>query len=198
VLARVGAAPALVVATPGAEPVADGGYGAALLLDAWTLLARPDLRVTEEALRRWCAAAALVVPHGAGGRVVVTAEPGLPVVQALVRWDPAGHAAAELAGRTEVGFPPAVRMAAVEGAPDAVAAVADAVEHAGDGVGPVEVLGPIELDPVDGEVRERLLLRVPRARGRALAAALHAAQAGRTARKAADPVRVRLDPAEIG
>ncbi len=198
VLARVGAAPALVVATPGAEPVADGGYGAALLLDAWTLLARPDLRVTEEALRRWCAAAALVVPHGAGGRVVVTAEPGLPVVQALVRWDPAGHAAAELAGRTEVGFPPAVRMAAVEGAPDAVAAVADAVEHAGAEVGPVEVLGPIELDPVDGEVRERLLLRVPRARGRALAAALHAAQAGRTARKAADPVRVRLDPAEIG
>jgi primosomal protein N' (replication factor Y) len=195
VLARVGAGPALVVATPGAEPVAEAGYGAALLLDAWTLLARPDLRVTEEALRRWCAAAALVVPHGAGGRVVVTAEPGLPVVQALVRWDPAGHAAAELAGRAEVGFPPAVRMAAVEGAPDAVAAVADAV--AADLAG-AEVLGPIELEPVDGEVRERLLLRVPRAQGRALAAALHAAQAGRSARKAADAVRVRLDPAEIG
>jgi primosomal protein N' (replication factor Y) len=76
--------------------------------------------------------------------------------------------------------------------------VADAVEHAGAEVGPVEVLGPIELDPVDGGARERLLLRVPRAQGRALAAALHAAQAGRTARKAADPVRVRLDPAEIG
>ena len=47
-------------------------------------------------------------------------------------------------------------------------------------------------------MRERALVRVPRAEGKALAAALHAAQAGRTARKAADPVRVRLDPIEIG
>jgi primosomal protein N' (replication factor Y) len=68
------------------------------------------------------------------------------------------------------------------------------------------VLGPVELEPerpepgreADGEVRERALVRVPRERGKALAAALHAAQAVRTARKAADPVRVRLDPVEIG
>ena len=45
VLARVGPEPALVVATPGAEPVAEGGYAAALLLDGWALLNRPDLRV---------------------------------------------------------------------------------------------------------------------------------------------------------
>ena len=157
---------------------------------------RPDLRVTEEALRRWCAAAALVVPHGAGGRVVVTADPALPVVQALVRWDVTGHAAAELAARAEVGFPPAVRMAAVEGTPDAVAAVVDAVLAELPGA---DVLGPVEVEPPPGpghadELRERALLRVPRARGRALAGALHTAQAGRTARKAADPVRVRLDP----
>ncbi len=197
VLAAVDAGPGIVVATPGAEPPAEGGYGAALLLDAWALLSRPDLRVTEEALRRWCAAAALVVPHGDGGRVVVTADPALPVVQALVRWDVTGHAAAELAGRTEVGFPPAVRMAAVEGVPDAVAAVVEAVEAA---LPDAEVLGPVEIDAPPGaeDLRERALLRVPRARGRALAAALHAAQAGRTARKAADPVRVRLDPAEVG
>jgi len=31
-----------------------------------------------------------------------------------------------------------------------------------------------------------------------MAAALHAAQAARTARKVPDPVRVRLDPVEIG
>ena len=69
----------------------------------------------------------------------------------------------------------------------------------------VEVLGPVELDPVGAaagdeppEIRERALLRVPRADGRAMAAALHAAQAARTARKVPDPVRVRLDPVEIG
>src|SRR6185295_9976800 len=118
----------IVVATPGAEPRA--AYGAALLLDGWALLARPDLRVAEETLRRWLGAAALVVPASDGGRlgrVVVAADAALAPVQALVRWDPSWHAAQELAARAEVGFPPAVRMAAVEGAPGAVAEVLDAV-----------------------------------------------------------------------
>jgi primosomal protein N' (replication factor Y) len=193
VLATVSQRAELVVATPGAEPRVPGGYGAALLLDGWALLSRPDLRVAEETLRRWLAAAALVVPHEQGGRVVVVADAGLSVVQALVRWDPAGHAAAELAGRAEVGFPPAVRMAAVEGVPTAVA------EVLADLPSTVEVLGPVELEPgAEGEVRERALLRVPRTDGKVLAGALHAAQAARSARKAPEPVRVRLDPVEIG
>jgi len=194
VLDTVGTEPAIVVATPGAEP--RGRYGAALLLDGWALLGRPDLRVAEETLRRWLAAAAMVVPHGEGGRVVVMADAALPPVQALVRWDPAGHAALELAARTEVGFPPAVRMAAVEGTPAALAEVLDTLPP------DVEVLGPVEIEDgpaVDEAVpRERALVRVPRADGRRLAGLLHAAQAARTARKAAEPVRVRLDPPEIG
>jgi primosomal protein N' (replication factor Y) len=198
VLAEAEPHPELVVATPGAEPRVPGGYGAALLLDGWALLSRPDLRVVEETLRRWLAAAGLVVSHGAGGRVVVMADAELPVVQALVRWDPAGHAGAELAGRAEVGFPPAVRMASVEGGP---AAVAEVVEGVLAQLPAAEVLGPVEIEPErpgDTDLRERALLRVPRAHGKALAAALHTAQAGRSARKATDPVRVRLDPAEIG
>ena len=200
-LDRVPAQPELVVATPGAEPPADGGYGAALLLDGWALLSRPDLRVAEETLRRWLAAAALVVPATAGGRVVVAADSAQPPVQALVRWDPAWHATGELVARTEVGFPPAVRMGAVEGAAGAVAEVLDTVLDAG--LEGVEVLGPVELDPepgptVDAEVRERALVRAPRAQGRALAAALAAAQALRSARKAPDAVRVRLDPPQVG
>ncbi|HTF48148.1 MAG TPA: primosome assembly protein PriA, partial [Pseudonocardia sp.] len=200
VLTSVPAGPALVVATPGAEPEVAGvsggaGYGTALLLDGWALLSRPDLRVAEETLRRWMAAAALVRPQSAGGRVVVAADPALAVVQALVRWDPSGHAAAELAARTEVGFPPAVRMAAVDGAPHAVAELLEAVRLPES----AEILGPVELDPgPSGSVRERALVRVPRADGRALAAALAAGQAARTARKAPDPLRVQLDPQEIG
>ncbi|MGD9985359.1 MAG: primosomal protein N' [Pseudonocardia sp.] len=194
VLAGVGPGPGIVVATPGAEPPADGGYGAALLLDGWAMLSRPDLRVAEETLRRWLAAAALVVPHGDGGRVVVVEEAGVPVVQALVRWDPAGHAATELAARAEVGFPPAVRMASVEGPAAAVAEIAAAAERDG-----AEILGPVEIEggPPGDEPKERALLRVPRARGRGLAATLAAAQATRSARKAADPVRVRMDPLQI-
>ena len=76
VLATVPAEPALVIATPGAEPVAPGGYAAALLLDGWALLGRPSLRAAEEAMRRWLNAAALVRP---AGPVVVLAEATQPV-----------------------------------------------------------------------------------------------------------------------
>ncbi len=202
VLAAVAGRPEIVVATPGAEPRAD--YGAALLLDGWALLARPDLRVAEETLRRWMAAAAMVVAHTEGGRVLVMADPGLPPVQALVRWDPAGHAAAELAARAEVGFPPAARMAAIDAAPAVLKAFLDDLAAE---LPTVDVLGPVELDPApdsgdvrggEDEVRERALVRVPREHGRALAAALHVAQAARTARKATDSVRVRLDPPDVG
>ncbi|HEY6423073.1 MAG TPA: primosomal protein N' [Pseudonocardiaceae bacterium] len=187
VLPDIPPGPALVVATPGAEPVAR--YGAALLLDAAALLGRPDLRAAEEALRRWMAAAAMVEPAANGGRVVVVAEASLAAVQALIRWDPAGHASAELAARTELGFPPAVRMAALDGAPDTLAGL-DLPEGA-DLLGPVPIAG----EPDGG--RERLLLRVPRSEGRALAAALAALQAGRSARKLPDPLRVELDPQEL-
>ncbi len=44
VLAAVGREPSLVIATPGAEPVADGGYTGVLLLDAWASLDLPDAR----------------------------------------------------------------------------------------------------------------------------------------------------------
>ncbi|WP_055591258.1 primosome assembly protein PriA, partial [Peterkaempfera griseoplana] len=195
VLATVPADPALVVATPGAEPVAEGGYAAALLLDGWALLTRPDLRAGEEALRRWLAAAALVRPHTEGGAVVVVAEPTLRPVQALVRWDPAGHAATELQERAQLGLPPVSRMAALTGSPAAVADLL-ALTRLPEGA---DVLGPVPVPgPGPGEPQQRALVRVPPGQGAALATALKAAQAARLARKQSDPVRVRIDPPDIG
>jgi primosomal protein N' (replication factor Y) len=196
VLASVPGRPALVVCTPGAEPVAEGGYGAALLLDGWALLGRQDLRASEETLRRWMAAGSLVRPASSGGRIVVGAEAGLPVVQALVRWDPAWHASQELAERRDLGFPPAMRMASVEGTPDAVASVLEDLPLPGSG----EVLGPVPLGDFDEEgnaARERALVRVSRPDGKALAAAVHAAAARRDARKATEPIRIQLDPLDL-
>ena len=125
IVAEVAAHPALVVATPGAEPRAAGGYGAALLLDTWALLGRQDLRAAEDALWRWMSAAALVRARGDGGVVMVVAESSIPTVQSLIRWDPVGHAEAELTARTEVGLPPSVHMAALDGTAGAVAALLD-------------------------------------------------------------------------
>ncbi|MDQ1615140.1 MAG: hypothetical protein QOJ60_1079, partial [Actinomycetota bacterium] len=45
--------PAIVVATPGAEPAAAGGFAAAILMDTWLTVSMPGLRAAEEALRRW-------------------------------------------------------------------------------------------------------------------------------------------------
>jgi primosomal protein N' (replication factor Y) len=203
VLAAVPVTPALVVATPGAEPAAEGGYAAAVLLDGWVLLGRPSLRAAEEALRRWLNAAALVRPGPAGGEVIVVAEASLPVVQALIRWDPVTHAERELAERNALRFPPAVRMAAVSGAERPVAELMAAVELPPG----ADVLGPVTPDGAAAPAGNgpghrpadtvRLLVRVPRSGSAALAGALQAAQAVRSARKDAGPVRVELDPAEL-
>ncbi|MGB8996117.1 MAG: primosomal protein N' [Pseudonocardiaceae bacterium] len=182
----------LVIATPGAEPLAR--YGTALLLDAGALLARPDLRAAEEALRRWMAAAAMVEPAADGGRVVVVADTSLGAVQALIRWDPAGHARAELAARAELGFPPAARMAALDGAPATLADAGATLEL----LPGASLLGPVPAPGQPEGERERLLVRVPRSDGAALASALAALQAGRSARKLPDPLRVELDPQQLG
>jgi primosomal protein N' (replication factor Y) len=183
VLAEIEDDAALVVATPGAEPICPGGYGAALLLDGWALLSRPDLRAAEETLRRWMNAATLVRP---GAPVIVGADAGVPAVQALIRWDAAGAAARELTERDELGFPPATRMAAVTGSPSGVAEMLAGARLPAD----PQVDGPV---PIDADT-ERILIRVPRSQGLELAAGLKAAAALRSARRTTDPVRITLDP----
>ena len=204
VLSTVPRGPAVVVATPGAEPRVTGGYGAALLLDAWALLGRQDLRAAEDTMRRWLAAAALVRSRADGGVVAVVADSLIPTVQALVRWDPVGHADAELDARAEVGLPPTVHIAAVDGRTEAVNTLLD---KACEGLpGGAELLGPVEL-PVgarrpaavaaDATVT-RMLVRVSRADGLALAGALRRAVAVMSGRHEQEPVRVQIDPLHIG
>jgi primosomal protein N' (replication factor Y) len=177
--------PAIVVATPGAEPVAEQGYAAVVLLDTWLALARPDLRTEEEALRRWLGAAGLVAP---GGAVVAVGDPALPVLQALVRWDPAGFARRESNARAEAHLPPGSRLATVTGPPGAVD---DALTLLDRPPG-TEVLGPVDQD--DGE--SRVVIRVPRQHATALSLALGEVQRLRSARKL-DPVRIQVDPVSL-
>ena len=150
-----------MVATPGAEPVAEGGYAAVVLLDTWLMLARPDLRTAEEAVRRWANAVGLVRP---GGSAVVVGDPALPGLQALVRWDPGGFAAREAAERADAHLPPASRLATITGDPGAVddALTLLALPDAAEALGPVPV----------GDDDVRVVLRVPRAQGAALSQAL--------------------------
>jgi primosomal protein N' (replication factor Y) len=186
VLTDVDDAPAVVVATPGAEPVAAGGYATVVLLDTWLMLARVDLRTGEESLRRWSNAAGLVRP---GGRVIVVGDAGHPALQALVRWDLAGFAARETEERQAAHLPPSSRLATITGEPGAVD---DAVTLLAP-PGGAEVLGPVEA--VDGD--SRIVVRVPRSHGPALSRALGDLQRLRSSRKL-DAVRIQVDPLSIG
>jgi primosomal protein N' (replication factor Y) len=204
VLTAVGPEPAIVVATPGAEPLAEGGYRCVVLLDTSLMLARADLRTGEESLRRWLNAAALARPRGADGRVVAVGESDEPTLQALLRWDPAGFARRELAERTSAHLPPVARLATVTGEPPAVESALAMLEL------PTwaEVLGPVPVEPeawrgpravpaVDSPEPVRAVVRVPRSSGALLSRALLRMQGLRSARKL-PAVRVQVDPVSLG
>ncbi|WP_252973891.1 primosome assembly protein PriA [Janibacter melonis] len=214
VVASVPARPAIVVATPGAEPVAEGGYAAALLLDAWALLDRPSLRASEESVRRWLGAAALVRSWADGGEVVLAGAPEhavIPAVEALVRWDPAWFAARELAERAELDLPPAAWAAQVLGSRDHLREVRDGLlalgaevsgpaptTGAGAGAGAAHAAGPHGAASTAPAREEHLVVRVPRSADPGLVEQVRAHLAGLRAtesgRKVADPVRVRVGP----
>ena len=191
VVDEVDATPRLVVATPGAEPVAEGGYRAVLLLDGGALSSRPDLGAAGEALRQWSNAVALAAPLA---RTVLLGGPDPVAAQALVRWDQAGFARRELLERAELHLPPAWRVARLDGpvrGVESLLAQADA-----DGF---EVLGPVAPPPVHGQVPPgvaRALVRAPLSRGRALATMLEVRLRDRSARRE-EPVRVELDPTRL-
>jgi primosomal protein N' (replication factor Y) (superfamily II helicase) len=188
VLDQVDDRPAIVVATPGAEPRVAGGYAGAVLLDTWLTLSLPGLRAGEEALRRWLRAAALVRPAEDGGRVVAVGDPALPVLQALVRWDPTGFAARELAERRSAGLTPTARLATMTAPADVLTEALAAISLPRG----ADVLGPVDA----GDGMARVVLRMPAARGVALSRALQQLQASRSSRKL-PPVRVQIDPTEL-
>ncbi|MBE1874968.1 primosomal protein N' [Myceligenerans sp. TRM 65318] len=207
-------APALVVATPGAEPVARGGYTAVLLLDAAVMSGGTHLAAGTEALGRWLAAAALARPDG---QVLLVGDGAPGPSQALVRWDPGGFAARELDERAALGLPPAVRVAAVTGDREAVAAVVERVGLMGENVlGPVEIDEPSPArrggtgapkgdrtapagaqDALDVARPVRTVLRVPLDQGDELARRLRASMAVRSARRERGIARTRMDPEEM-
>lgn len=190
---------AIVVATPGAEPA--GRYGAAVMLDPWALLSRPDLRAAEDTLSRWFAVAALV---RAGGDVVVCADHNLRVVQALVRWDPIWIARLELYSRKEVSLPPTVHMAVVDGPVRTVESYLEVVDLP-EGA---EILGPVDLPlgvSLPGEYNEeelgppqRFLIRTALGPRSELGKALRVGLVARAALKDSAPLRVQVDPINIG
>ncbi|RFA14872.1 preprotein translocase subunit SecA [Subtercola boreus] len=202
-LGDVGSAPALVIATRGAEPVAAGGYHAVLLLDGERMLARESLTVGEDCLRWWSNAIALAAPRAPAIIVGV----GGDLARTLVTWQHARFASAELADRRRLRFPPAVRIATVRGTPDAVAKAVQELHDSvqGEDSAKIDVLGPVP-DETDDFVRS--VVRFDYAVGANVASTLRAAVVknatsrrkipGKPANYRPPPtLRVRFDDLEI-
>ena len=131
----------------------------------------------------------------------------LPLVEALVRWDPVWFAARELAERVELSLPPATRMAQLVGTRVAVqrgvemAALPDSVER----LGPLPWVPPgrtsaasdtAAMTASEAAPKIQLLLRASLDDGPALTAALTRMKALRSARKEPETVGVHVDPME--
>ena len=161
--------PSLVVATRGAEPLAEGGYRAVVLLDGPRMLQAPDLRIGEACLRWWSNAAALAAP---GAPIHLVGVDG-GIARALATWNHSGFARAELAERAPLHMPPAARVALVEGT---VAAVARGLASLHDlALPPDAVLGPVPIESDDYPPRVRALVRFDYGAGQRVASTLRAA-----------------------
>lgn len=188
----------LVIATPGAEPLAKGGYTAVIILDANVALSKDSLRATEDAVRSWANAIALM--HADGRAVVVGLAGTLATKFSL--WSMAEIANHELATRTELRFPPAIRLASVGTTAELMQEVLPEVSK----IAGVEILGPISITDKGTEVESRVLLKFEYSTGLALAEAIRAlslkisaghqrfsAKSGRAMR----PIRVKMDDQEV-
>ena len=193
---HVDAQPALVIATRGAEPIAEGGYRAVILLDGDRMLQADDLRIAESCLRWWSNAAALAAAGAPVHLVGVTGS----VARALATWTQSTFARTELAERAPLRMPPTVRVAAIEGTPAEVDACLDEVRAAVPSLDGTAVLGPTA-----HEGASRALVRFEYAHGPAATQALRAAvvsAALRSRRRRGSPavrntLRVRVDVPDL-
>jgi primosomal protein N' (replication factor Y) len=164
---HVDARPALVIATRGAEPIADGGYRAVVLLDGDRMLQAEDLRIGESCLRWWSNAAALAAP---GAPVHLVGVIGA-VARALATWTQPAYARAELVDRAPLRMPPTVRVAALEGSSASVEAAVLALREAVPILEDEAILGPVRTGD-EPESITRALVRFDYALGPRIAESL--------------------------
>ena len=103
--------PRIVIATAGAEPVAQNGYGAVLLLDGERRRFREALRAPEDAVRVWANATALAKP----GASIFISGAGDRLGHVMSTWAFTDFARGELVERQQLRLPPTSRIATITG-----------------------------------------------------------------------------------
>ncbi|SMY10966.1 primosomal protein N' [Brevibacterium jeotgali] len=185
IVGSVGPQQAVVVATTGAEPYAEGGYAAAVLLDS--LWPGPGLDGVGRAIARRLRALALVRASADGGRALVLDDTDI-VVRVLQTFDPVRFAHAELADRRSTRLPPVVRTLRLTGPRREVLDVLGRLTaELGEGI-----LSPLLVEDGEDDAHTRLLA-FGLTDSTAVSAALRTIAVHRSA-TGADVVRHVLDP----
>ena len=148
---RIGIGSTLVVATAGAEPFAEGGYEAVVILDAQTSLSRQHLRATEEAVRTWSNAVSKVAVSGEAVLVGVAGA----LAQRFCLWQQVEIASDELSSRRELLLPPSLRLGSIAGSH---AMLVDLATSLGE-FGKVTVLGPAPHAKASDSSEWRLIIK---------------------------------------
>jgi primosomal protein N' (replication factor Y) len=102
---RIEAKPALVLATPGAQPQVEGGYAAVVILEGLRFFAHTDLRTQERARELFLETSSLISSEGS---VLLVIDDSHPIVSAIARWNIAPLLKRELSDRLELKLPPSV------------------------------------------------------------------------------------------
>ena len=178
---RISAKPALVVSTRGAEPLAEGGYRAALLLDGEGMLQRPALSALTETLDSWEHALTLLAP---GAQAFLTDVEG-PIANAMAAANVEGLLRRELAERAQVHLPPTVRLIVLEGSGSHVAEIVATIRQS---VPALETIGPHSLP----SGAHRYLIKVPYSEAPVLARELRAEVVRSAVSKAKGGIRMRV------
>lgn len=164
----------IVVATPGAIPRVEGGYSAAVILDAGFLLRAGGERAEQYFLRNIAHVARCVRPRSRGGRVLVVGDVPQSLISIAARWSFHQWAMADLRERTELMVAPAAVWVQVRGehgglrdlvgALVAFAPAGTSLQVAGSlGLGIAELLpGLAVVGPVPGDDEDTMYLRFAR------------------------------------
>ena len=99
----IGAEEALVISTPGVEPIAPHGYAAVVILQVDRFLSSISTTGVERAYSNFFAASALLATNGV---IALVHEDGSPIVSALTTWNPATISKREIEQRVQLQLPP--------------------------------------------------------------------------------------------
>jgi primosomal protein N' (replication factor Y) len=95
--------PALVISTPGVEPIAENGYAAVIMLQVERFLSSSASNGVERAYSNFFAASALI---GDAGVIALVSDDGSPITSALTTWNPATISKREIEQRISLRLPP--------------------------------------------------------------------------------------------